>query len=137
MAGWWRGAILREFFACLRHSSSHCFIFPWITRLNNTTMAEIGAEVAAAFKRVSTSLADGQSHIDALVVFLRERAALEDNYSKALSKLSKAPLALDGELRGRGGSSKHSSADARARPLKSAKWSRRRRHGFRCRTLAR
>jgi hypothetical protein len=41
-------------------------------------------------------MGESQTSVDALVVFLTARAALEDNYSKALAKLAKNSLVVDG-----------------------------------------
>ena len=38
----------------------------------------------------------GQSHVEALISFVKERTALEESYAKSLQKLSKASLLLDG-----------------------------------------
>ena len=47
------------------------------------------------FGRVRGALAEGQAHVEGLLALLRERAAAEDAYSKALLRLSRQTLALD------------------------------------------
>jgi hypothetical protein len=54
-------------------------------------------DVLERHARVRTALDYGQATIAALVLFLQERASIESTYSKALLKLSKQSLAIDGE----------------------------------------
>ncbi len=53
-------------------------------------------EIASLFTQVRESLNDSQAAVDALSAFFRERATLEDNYSKALARLSKNALNVSG-----------------------------------------
>ena len=51
------------------------------------------------YERLRRVQADGASVVDALLAFMRERAALEESYSKQLAKLSRQSLALNGGYR--------------------------------------
>lgn len=51
---------------------------------------------AAVHDRLRQVQADGTAVVDALLAFMKERAALEEAYSRQLSKLSRHALALNG-----------------------------------------
>lgn len=48
-----------------------------------------GVDHMEQYRRVRQAIADGQATVDALVGFFRERASMEDHYSRSLLKLSK------------------------------------------------
>ena len=54
------------------------------------------ASIGSVLKVQSAALAAGQSHVDAIITFVRERAALEDTHARALQRLSRTTLAFDG-----------------------------------------
>jgi hypothetical protein len=51
----------------------------------------------AVFDRLRGVQVDGAGVVEALLAFMRERAALEEGYAKSLSKLSRHGLGLKGE----------------------------------------
>lgn len=51
---------------------------------------------ADLYARARQVMSESQTAIDALSQFMSQRAALEDNYSKSLAKLSKSYLAVNG-----------------------------------------
>jgi hypothetical protein len=62
-------------------------------------MGESSIDNMEQYKRVKQAIADGQATIDTLVAFFRDRAVLEEGYSKSLSKLSKQMAVVDGTKR--------------------------------------
>lgn len=52
---------------------------------------------ATVHDRLRQVQGDGTAIVDALLNFMKERAALEETYSKQLAKLSKHTLALNGK----------------------------------------
>ena len=50
----------------------------------------------SVYDKLRAVQADGSAVVDALLAFMKERAALEESYSKQLAKLSRHSLALNG-----------------------------------------
>lgn len=53
-------------------------------------------DVASAIKSSQAALASGQAHVDAVISFMRERTLLEEAHGRALQRLSRSALLLDG-----------------------------------------
>lgn len=48
------------------------------------------------YVRQRSAFQDGQAQVEGLVNFIKERVAMEENYAKSLTKLSKHSLSIDG-----------------------------------------
>ena len=60
-------------------------------------LSELDASsIGSVLKVQSAALAAGQSHVDILITFIRERTALEETHAKALQRLARTTLAFDG-----------------------------------------
>ena len=53
-------------------------------------------DVSAVYERLRGVQQDGAGLVDALASFLKERSALEEQYSKSLSRLAKNYLVVNG-----------------------------------------
>lgn len=53
-------------------------------------------DVLSHFARVKDALQAGQAQVEGLIAFLRDRVAIEDQYSKQLLRFTKMGMAIDG-----------------------------------------
>lgn len=51
------------------------------------------------FEKCKAALLEGQSQVEALVSFMKDRVTMEESYAKKLLNLSKLSLAIDGKSR--------------------------------------
>jgi hypothetical protein len=52
--------------------------------------------VLGALREAQNCLTSGQTHIESLITFLRERSSIEEAYARSLQRLCKSTLSLDG-----------------------------------------
>ena len=55
--------------------------------------------IGNVLKIQAAALAAGQSHVDALINFVRERTVLEEAHARALQRLARSTLNFDGAIR--------------------------------------
>jgi hypothetical protein len=59
-------------------------------------MSESVPDVLSHFSRVKDALQVGQAQVEGLIAFLRDRVAIEDQYSKQLLRFTKMGMSIDG-----------------------------------------